>query len=53
MEKVLKRNIDKMLDAMYGPTASGADSNTIASVSAVFDHVNKVGTEIGTRQTTL
>jgi len=45
MEKYLKRNIDDMLDAIYGPT--GAHPKTIASVNAVFDHLNKVGGEIG------
>ena len=40
-----------MLDAIYGP--AGADLRILASVSAVFDQVSKVGTEIGTRQTTL
>jgi len=48
----LKQNIDHMLDAIYCPT--GADPKILASVSAVFDQVNKVGTEIRveTRQTT-
>ena len=50
MENDLRRNMDSMLDAIYGPT--GADPETIASVSAVFDHINKVGTQIGTRQIT-
>ena len=39
-----------MLDAIYGPT--GTDPEILASVSAVFDQVNKVGTEMETRQTT-
>ena len=46
----LKRDIDDMLDAIYGPT--GADPKILASVSAAFDHVNKVGTEIRSRKTT-
>ena len=40
-----------MLDAIYDPT--GADPEILASVTAAFDLVNKVGTEIETRQTTL
>jgi hypothetical protein len=46
----LKQNIDDMLDAIYGPTL--ADPNTAASVSAVFDHIKKVGMQIGTKQAT-
>ena len=34
-----------MLDAIYGPT--GTDLKTLASVSAMFDQVSKLGTEIG------
>ena len=37
-----------MLDAIYGPT--GADPEILTSVSAAFDHVNKVGTEIETNK---
>jgi hypothetical protein len=33
-----------MLDAIYNPT--GADPKIVASVSAVFDQVNRLGTEI-------
>jgi hypothetical protein len=51
MEKHLKQNIDNMLDATYGPTV--ADPKTVASVSALFDQINKVGMQIGTKQTTL
>jgi hypothetical protein len=50
MEKHLRQNIDNMLDAIYGPTV--AEPNTAASVSAVFNQINKVGMQIGTRQTT-
>ena len=40
-----------MLDAIYGST--GTDPKILETVSAVFDQVNKVGTEIAeTRQTT-
>ena len=49
-KKDLERNMNHMLDAIYDPT--GADPEILASVNAVFDQVNKVGTEIGTRQTT-
>jgi flagellar biosynthesis/type III secretory pathway M-ring protein FliF/YscJ len=51
MEKYLRQNIDNMLDAIYGPTV--ADPNTAASVDAVFDHINRVGMQIGTNQTIL
>ena len=44
MEKDLKKNIDKMLDVVYGPT--GTHAETIASVSAVFAHINEVGRNI-------
>ena len=40
-----------MVDAIYGSTE--ADPKILASMSSVFDQVNKVGTEIKTRQTTL
>jgi hypothetical protein len=40
-----------MLDAIYGP-GTVADPNTAASVSAVFDHIKKVGMQIRTKQTT-
>ena len=46
----MKLKIDHMLDAIYSP--AGADLNILASVSAAFDHVSKMRTEIGTRHTT-
>ena len=49
-KKDLERNMNHMLDAIYDPT--GADPKIFASVSAVFDQFNKLGTEIGMRQTT-
>ena len=49
-KKDLNRNIDHMPDAIYSP--AGTDPKILASVSAAFDHVSKVGTEIGCRQTT-
>ena len=45
----MKRNIDHILDAIYGPT--GTDLKILASVNAAFDQVSKVATEIGSRQT--
>ena len=45
MEKCLKRNIDELLDAIYGPT--GAYPETVATVNALFDQVKDVGAEIG------
>ena len=45
-EKDLKRNMDRMLNTIYGST--GVDPEILASVSAVFDQFNKVGADIGT-----
>jgi phage baseplate assembly protein W len=50
MEEHLKQSIGNMLDAVYGPNV--ADPNTVASVSAMFDQINKVGMQIGMKQTT-
>jgi len=47
-KKDLKRNIDHMLDAIFCPT--GSDPKILESVGAAFDLVNKLGTEIATRQ---
>ena len=38
-----------MLDTIYSST--GTDPEILSSVSAAFDHVNKVAMEIGARQT--
>jgi uncharacterized protein (DUF2236 family) len=43
-KKRLRRNIDCMLDVIYGPTQ--AHSKTIASVNAMFNQINKLGGEI-------
>jgi len=43
-EKQLKRDIDTMLDLVYGPT--GAHPKAIASVNAAFNRVRKLGREI-------
>ena len=45
MEKHLKRNIDDMLDTIYSPI--GVHLKTVASVNAAFNHIIKVGGEIG------
>jgi hypothetical protein len=50
MEKSLKRNIDNILDAIYSPT--GANPETIESVSSAFRLINKVGEQIGRKETT-
>jgi hypothetical protein len=43
-KKRLRRNIDDMLDVIYGPTE--AHPKTMASVNAMFDHIDKLGGEI-------
>ena len=48
MEKSLKRNIDNMLDAIYSPT--GADLETVKSVSSAFHLINEMGAQIGRRR---
>ena len=45
----MKRNIDNLLDLIYGPT--GADPKKIASVNAAFNRVNKLGRELGAQST--
>jgi len=47
----LTRNIDNMLDLVYGP--SGAHLKNIASVNAGFNLVNKLGREIETHSIVL
>ena len=55
MERDLKRNIDEMLEVMYGQTE--APPKTLASVNAMFSHIQELGGEIRSnkrpRRTTL
>jgi len=44
VEQQVKRNINSILDLVYGPR--GAHPKTIASMNAAFNRVNELGREI-------
>jgi hypothetical protein len=46
IKKRLTQNIDDMLDVLYSSSSTDAHLNTIASVNAMFDQINKLGENI-------